>query len=414
MTAFKFRLEDIRKLQPQAGIYARWDVQVPGLGVRVYPGGKKCYVLRLRFDGEDGARKQRLHTVGHVADFEDVEAARRAATELRRRYIKGEDVKETQQRQEVESTTLREWMDQWLQQRKEAGKHKPRTEADVRRAALDGWKGWVDKPLQNITPEAVLRRHAERSKTAKVRANTEARWLRALWRWVSARHPELKLGPPPTAVLNEMEEWNPQRRKTRRIEMADMGAWFKAVRALKNQRDALLFELLAYTGLRGVEARELQWRHVDLLRGTLHLPDPKNRQATTLPLSRQALGIMKRLATETGDSTLCFPAMARTGVEVPMPHPSQAIAAVKEATGRAWGPHDLRRGFLSIGGALRIHPAVLRTLTNHAQPKQDAHAGYFVPEMEELREAAQAIADRIDASVKGGKVVQFPRQGRKA
>ena len=414
MAAFKFTLENIRKLQPAAGIFARWDTQVPGFGCRVYPGGKRTYVVRLRFTDPDGARKERLHTVGNVVDFETVEDARRAATELRRRYVRGEDVKQTQQRQAVEATTLEQWLEAWLKQRREAGKHKPRTEKDIRRAAADGWTGWMERPIQEITPEALLRRHAQRTKTAPVRANSEARYLRALWRWVAARNPALKMGPPPTEVLNQMREWNPVRRKTRRIEMADLPAWFEAVRALKNQRDACLFELVAFTGLRGGEARELQWRHIDLHRGTLHMPDTKNGKPLTLPLSTQAWAVLTRLATITGDSTLCFPALSRQGLEVPMPNPSQNIQAVAEATGRKWGPHDLRRGFLSIGGALRIHPTTLRYLTNHATETGDAHAGYFVPEQAELREAAQAIGDRIDAAVKGGKVVQFPRQGRKA
>lgn len=413
MADFRFTLETIKKLPPRGGIYAVWDRQVPGFGCRVYPGGTRKYVVRLRFVGEDGRKRERLHTVGNILDYERVEDARSAALEVRRRYMRGEDVKATTQRTAVEATTVREWLELWLQQRKEAGKHKPRTAEDARQAAEAGWYGWLDKPLQDITPEALLRRHAQRSRKAKTRANLEARYLRALWRWVAARHPELKLGPPPTDLLNETRDWNPQHRKTRRIETADLPAWFEAVRSLKNTRDACLFELLAFTGLRGGEARELQWKHIDLQRGTLHLPNPKNGRATTLPLSRQALTVMKRLATVTGESRLCFPALSHEGLEVPMPNPSKAVQAVAKAAGFKWGPHDLRRGFLSIGGALRIHPTTLRHLTNHATQTADAHAGYFQPELAELRAASQDIADRIDAAVTGATVVQFPK-GRTA
>ena len=383
---------------------------MPGLGVRVYPGGKMAYVLRLRFkDVDTGARRERLHTVGKVLDFETVEDARKAALELRRRYVQGEDVKQTERRQQIEDTTLKQWLEQWLEQRKEAGKHKESTEKDIRRAAKEGWYGWLNKPLQNISPEALLKRHAERSITAKTRANGEARYLRALWRWVAARNPSMKLGPPPTGLLNETRDWNPSHRKTRRIEMAELPQWFEAVRALSNKRAALLFELLLFTGLRGGEARELQWKHVDFARATVHLPNPKNKRATTLPLSKQALDVLRRLHEETKGSVLLFPALSRDGKEVAMVNPSKAIQTVAAATGKAWGPHDLRRGFLSIGGALRIHPVLLRHLTNHAA-EGGAHEGYFTPELEELREAAQAIGDRIDAQLKGAKVIKLPRR----
>ena len=69
MAQWKFTLENIRKLQPRASIFAKWDTTVPGFGVRVYPGGKRSYVLRLRFTDDTGRRRERLHTVGLVADF---------------------------------------------------------------------------------------------------------------------------------------------------------------------------------------------------------------------------------------------------------------------------------------------------------------------------------------------------------
>jgi integrase len=413
MARWQFTLERIRKLQPQAKIYAKWDSVVSGFGVRVYPGGKRSYVLRLRFNDDTGRRRERLHTVGLVSDFERVEDARRAALELRRRYQTGEDVKRTTQRKRIEGKTLGEWMDEWLAERLASGKHKPSTAQDVRVAAKAGWDGWMDRPLQKITPESLLRRHSERSATSKTRANLEARYLRALWRWVDARHPELAMGPPPTAALSTTANWNPRTRKTRRIDMADLRGWLEAVHSLANTRAAYLFELLLYTGLRCGEARELQWQHIDFKRGTLHLPNPKNKRATTLPMSSQALDVLHRCQTETGASIWVFPAMSKTGHEVHMTNPSKAIRRVIQTCSVQWSPHDLRRGFLSIGGALRLHPVLLQYLTNHAPAKADAHSGYFIPEVAELRAAAQAIGDRVEAAITGAKIIQLPNRSKR-
>ncbi|MCK7578395.1 MAG: tyrosine-type recombinase/integrase [Chromatiales bacterium] len=43
--------------------------------------------------------------------------------------------------------------------------------------------------------------------------------------------------------------------------------------------------LLLFTGLRREEGASLDWSHVDLVGRTLTIPDPKNRNPHTLPLS---------------------------------------------------------------------------------------------------------------------------------
>lgn len=58
---------------------------------------------------------------------------------------------------------------------------------------------------------------------------------------------------------------------------------------------APLIQLAVETAMRRGELLELDWRHVDLKRRTAHLPDTKNGDARTVPLSSQAAEILKDL-----------------------------------------------------------------------------------------------------------------------
>ena len=49
------------------------------------------------------------------------------------------------------------------------------------------------------------------------------------------------------------------------------------------------------TAMRRSEIAGLRWEHVDLERRSAHLPETKNGQARTVPLSREAVAILKSL-----------------------------------------------------------------------------------------------------------------------
>ncbi len=67
-------------------IQRRWDEQIPGLGLEVFP-QRKSWVYRYRIAG-----KQRIITVGHLADM-DLDAARDRVLELRGLLREGIDPK---------------------------------------------------------------------------------------------------------------------------------------------------------------------------------------------------------------------------------------------------------------------------------------------------------------------------------
>jgi hypothetical protein len=102
----------IGALKPKTTRYVQWDSKVPNFGIRVYPSGHKSYVLRLTFRHPDTVKiSERLHTVGDLFDFPDINAARNAAMELRRQYRAGIDAKEALQIHQARQLTLREGLE---------------------------------------------------------------------------------------------------------------------------------------------------------------------------------------------------------------------------------------------------------------------------------------------------------------
>ena len=66
--------------------FVMWDSMLTGFGVRVYPSGRKSYVISYRFEG-----RKRLHTLGKVEAFRKVGDARDVGREILANVAKGID-----------------------------------------------------------------------------------------------------------------------------------------------------------------------------------------------------------------------------------------------------------------------------------------------------------------------------------
>lgn len=388
---------------PAQGSAFYWDTKQPGLGLRVWASGRRVYVVEVRFRSSiDDVSRTRRETIGSIDDW-PVERARERAAAIRSEYKQGRDRRRERDRADVERVTLRTALAEFLKFKGEKGR-KPRTLEDVQTAFDAAFSDWMDKPMAAITGDMVLERHLKRTRAAKraqqergragtgARADLEMRYLRAVFRWArrSYRVDNVPVLPdPPTERLGELEAWNSPGRKTRTLEPEDMTAWFGAVLKLDHSPAREWFRFIFLTGLRSGESRELTWKDVDLDRGAFVIRDPKNRLDSELPVTAAVREIFENcLAWRTGDRVHVFPG-ATDGH--PISDSTSAIRAIVAAFGRPWSPHDCRAAFQTAGVRARVHPLMLRTLMNHALPKNDAHAVYFRPTLAEKRDAAEAI-----------------------
>lgn len=141
---------------------------------------------------------------------------------------------------------------------------------------------WRDRRLQAVSVASVLREWATLAHACSVAV--------AEWRWL-ARNPCVGVKKP-----------EPPKARTRRItddeiERLLLGCGYAYDETPETQTArvgaALLFAL--ETAMRSGEICALRWEHVDQDRRVAHLPKTKNGHARDVPLSREALRILKQL-----------------------------------------------------------------------------------------------------------------------
>lgn len=156
--------------------------------------------------------------------------------------------------------------------------------------------------------------------------------------------------------------------------------------------DLVMFLLL--TGARIGEASALTWDRVNLDEAWWHIPDPKNRNPVWMPLSSQALELLKTRQRVKG-SNFVFASWGKAGH---IRDPRDTMNKVSEIAGLHLSPHDLRRTFTTIGLAncsLDLYKVEL--LTNHV-PKTVTERHYLeTQQLQYLLPEAQRIADWIEA-----------------
>lgn len=377
---------------PDKGERLVWDTELTGFGVRITASGKRSYIAQRRVNG-----KTRRVTLGPHGVYTAEEARKKARTALGS-MVEGEDPAVVKARRKALAVTLADAADGYLRDRD----LKPRSVADTRRHLDGAFADWKDRPIAELTRDKVLRRFRERSAKAPAQANQQFRTLRAILNHAKAAYRlpdgESILPENPADVLKETRAWNPQRSRNSYVPLHRLGEWWVAVQALRADRSltpagrtaADLVAFLTLTGLRKGEATGLQWSDVDLQDGSLRLTDTKNGEAVTLPLSDAAIMLLsqrpgghKVFAGSRGDGST--------------PDMRPALCTVAEATGISVTPHDLRRTFRAIGGAIGAELWQCKALMNHKQRQDVTLASYTdLEDVRYLRPQAEAIAQYLD------------------
>lgn len=123
----------------------------------------------------------------------------------------------------------------------------------------------------------------------------------------------------------------PSKPRTRRLEAGEGAVLIEALSDCRNPLVKEVFLFALYTGMRRGEVLSLVWKNVDLTDRTAHLPDTKNGEERTVPLSPSAAQLLaarkQALSTPYDPSQAVFPitgnamrlawerAKARTGIE---------------------------------------------------------------------------------------------------
>lgn len=274
----------------------RWDTETAGFGLRIYPSGKKCFVLSYR--APDG--RSRIKTLCAYGDL-PVADARKVAQADRVEVYQGVDPLKSRKSQR-RAITVAEFAKVYM--REHATKHKKSADADQRMLDNIIIPEYGSRSLQSITSADVAELHSKIGKLINNRTGkpkrTQANRVLAL---ISKMYDVAR-------QLNNEEKGkfyvpadfeNPAKgikkfaevKRDRWVRPDELPRLAKAIDEEMNPvaRDALWLYLL--TGLRKNELLTLRWSDIDLNRAEIRLPDTKSGRVHYLPLSSAAVGVLR-------------------------------------------------------------------------------------------------------------------------
>jgi integrase len=389
------------------------DTELKGFGLRVTAGGAKSFILEKRIKG----RVRRI-TIGRYPGI-TAEQARKEAQKLLGHIITGHDPMAERAQARIQGITLVKAFDDFLQTRANL---KERTKYDYRRLMKVAFPDWQRKPLTLITKDLVAKRHGELGDNrGEAYANLAMRFLRAVLNFARAQYEDPSghsiLFENPVSRLTHTRAWYRIDRRQTLIKPHQLHAWYQAVNDLKagslnikvrprkgrapvNKEPpkakpaeivADYLSLLLFTGLRRQEAATLRWDNVDLQGRTLTIPDPKNHEPLTLPLSDFVHALLTARQANVVNEAEEYVFSGR-GAQGYLVEPRLHIERVIEASGVTFSLHDLRRTFITIAESLDIPAYAIKRLVNHKMSR-DVTAGYIISDVERLRRPMQQITN---------------------
>jgi len=407
----KFTKNIIEKMElPETGQKLIWDDELKGFGLRLTP-TSRSYIVQGRINGVD-----RRVTIGRHGVLTLQEARKKAKIELSS-MLEGKDPVIEKKRTEAYSLTLRELANNYMRDRRDL---KESSKADILKHINKSFSVWADRPAVEITRDKVAVRFRELSEKSNAQANQAFRNLRAILNYARAAYrPDNKplLIENPVSILSETKVWNRVQARSGRIPNDKIGIAWNLIRAIRaNPGETIISHTLAdatsfllLTGARWGEMAGLTWDRVNINESWWYLPDPKNRNPVTFPLSRVATDIIKERFKNNPKSKYVFPARTGDG------HIHDArghFEKISEAVGAQVTAHDMRRTFRAIAGECNIELWKAKLLMNH-RLNQDVTISHYT-ETQDLRYLSGEINKIADWIVRqsmiaaSDKVIPFP------
>jgi integrase len=181
------------------------------------------------------------------------------------------------------------------------------------------------------------------------------------------------------------------RRKAKRFDVLDrsqLGAWFAAVRGLKNPEVRAYLQALLLTGARREEMAQLRWTDVDFEWGSLWVRDKVAEEGRKIPLTPYLASLLRALPRR---NEWVFSSMTAAGGRINEPriphNRALSVAGLPHVT-----LHGLRRTFASLAEWVEMPRGVVAQIMGHA-PERNRRAP--------LHQPPAGVAGRVARQVRG-------------
>lgn len=259
-----------------------WDSALTGFGLRVYPSGKKSFILSYRQNG-----RKRLLSLGKYGVY-TVDEARELAIDKLAEINRGEDPVEEKRRQS-KAQTFAELCEVYLDRYAKA--HKKSWKEDERRINNHLLPVWRHHLVTSLSRHDIATLHNKIGSDRPYEANRTLALLSKMFdlaiEWGILEETQAN---PASRVKKFKEE-----KRDRYVKSDEMPRLLEAVQREKNvyARYAILMYLL--TGMRKSELLGVKWKDVDFERKEIRLADTKAGRVHYVPLSSSAEKILKEM-----------------------------------------------------------------------------------------------------------------------
>lgn len=268
------------KAQNQRDIW--WDTALPGFGVRVYPSGKKAFIVQYRVN-----RRKRLKTIGAAGtELLTLDQAKDRA----KRDLVGllDDIDPLAARdQQREAGTFAELADVYIE--RHAKLHKKTWKTDQYRLNTRINESFGQLLAMSITHADISDFHTTFGKTAPYEANRQVRLLSNVF------NKAIQWGMVPKGFENPTKgiEFFKEKKRDRFVSYEELPRLIESM----DQEDSIYVTsalwLYLLLGMRKTELLSCKWKYVDFSRNEIRLPDTKASRAHYIPLTDAAKQIIQ-------------------------------------------------------------------------------------------------------------------------